>query len=101
MQVASDQGWLRFTRILWKGEAIAHHLGFRFGTSFMYYQPSFDIELARHSPGEVLLRQLILAAIKDQVDVFDLGPGEQQYKFRFATRSQAVRGYSLSTREAD
>jgi Acetyltransferase (GNAT) domain len=79
------KGWLRFTRLEWCGRPIAFHFGMSYHKRFLYGIPSFDVELQRHSPGEVLLRQLLLAAIEEGAEVFDFGPGEEAYKYRFAT----------------
>src|SRR5204863_2143955 len=62
---AANAGWLRFTRIEWKGRAIAFHFGFNYRGSFLWYKPTFAIDLARYSPGEVLLRQLLIEAIAE------------------------------------
>ena len=83
-------GWLRFTRLEWNGRAIAFHFGLNYRRRFLFGIPSFDIELQRHSPGEVLLRQLILAAMEEGATVFDFGPGEEAYKYRFATQRSAA-----------
>jgi CelD/BcsL family acetyltransferase involved in cellulose biosynthesis len=79
------KGWLRFTRLDWNGRAIAFHFGLSYHGRFLFGIPSFDVDLQRHSPGEVLLRQLLLAAIDEGATVFDFGPGEEAYKYRFAT----------------
>ena len=79
------KGWLRFTRIEWNGRAIAFHLGLSYRGRYLFGIPSFDIELAQHSPGEVLLRQLLLAAIEEKASTFDFGIGDEAYKYRFAT----------------
>jgi hypothetical protein len=79
------KGWLRFTRLEWSGRPIAFHFGLSYHKRFLYGIPSFDVELQRHSPGEVLLRHLLLVAIEEDSDVFDFGPGEEAYKYRFAT----------------
>ncbi|MCI0334734.1 MAG: GNAT family N-acetyltransferase [Planctomycetes bacterium] len=79
-------GWLRFTRIDWNERAIAFHFGLSYRRRFLFGVPSFDIELRDRSPGEVLLRQLILAALDEGATIFDFGPGEEAYKYRFATR---------------
>ena len=39
-----------------------------------------------HSPGEVRLRQLLLAAINEGASAFDFGIGEEVFKRRFATQ---------------
>jgi CelD/BcsL family acetyltransferase involved in cellulose biosynthesis len=78
-------GWLRFTRVEWNGRPIAFHFGLSYRGRFVFGIPSFDIELKDHSPGEVLLRQVILAAIEEGARIFDFGPGGEGYKYRFAT----------------
>lgn len=92
---ASDAGWLRFTRVDWQGRAIAFHFGFCHRGSFMWYKPSFAVDLARHSPGEVLLRQLLLAAMAENAHTFDFGLGDEAFKARFASRVDRVRNWGV------
>ncbi len=94
-ELASGDGWLRFTRVEATGKAIAFHFGFCWRGSFLWYKPSFDIELARHSPGEVLLRQLVLAAMEEGAHTFDFGLGDEPFKARFATHVRRVRNWGL------
>ena len=94
-QYASPAGWLRFTRIAADGRPIAFHFGFIYHGSFMWYKPTFAIELARHSPGEVLLRQLLLRAIEESAHTFDFGLGDEPFKQRFATHTHSVRDIGL------
>ncbi len=96
---ASDEGWLRFTQITWNGSPIAFHFGFQYAGSFLWYKPSFDIELARRSPGEVLLRQLLLVAAAEGATVFDFGVGDETFKRRFATCNETVRTWGLYARD--
>jgi hypothetical protein len=42
------------------------------------------------TPGEVLLRQLIRAAVEEGADVFDFGIGDEAYKYRFATGQEQL-----------
>ena len=93
--LATDTGWLRFTIVNWEGRPIAFHFGFCYGGSYMWYKPSFAIELARRSPGEVLIRQLLLAAIEEGAKTFDFGLGEEGFKSRFATHVNKVNTCSL------
>lgn len=92
---AADAGWLRFTRVEWQGRAVAFHFGFHRRGSYMWYKPSFAIDLSRHSPGEVLLRQLLFAAIEEGAGEFDFGLGDEAFKARFATRVDRVRNWGL------
>ena len=80
------------------GRPIAFHFGFSFAGNYLWYKPSFEIALARKSPGEVLLRQLLLAAVQENAYVFDFGLGDEAFKHRFASRSQLVRTWGLYPR---
>jgi CelD/BcsL family acetyltransferase involved in cellulose biosynthesis len=88
-------GWLRFTRVLWNGRPIAFHYGLSYRGRFLFGIPAFAIDLARHSPGEVLLRQLLLLAIEEGATTFDFGPGDEAYKYRFATHVTYLRTWGL------
>jgi LmbE family N-acetylglucosaminyl deacetylase/CelD/BcsL family acetyltransferase involved in cellulose biosynthesis len=70
--------WLRFTEVSWNDRPIAFHFGFCYRGGYMWYKPSFEIELARRSPGEALIRSLLLAALDEGVNVFDLGLGRRR-----------------------
>ncbi|HEX3148117.1 MAG TPA: GNAT family N-acetyltransferase [Gemmataceae bacterium] len=94
-EVADRTGWLRFTRIDWAGRPIAFHFGSCFAGRYLWYKPSFAVDLARRSPGELLLRQLLLAAIAEGVDEFDFGIGDEAFKHRFANRVRRVRTWGL------
>jgi CelD/BcsL family acetyltransferase involved in cellulose biosynthesis len=64
----------------------------------MWYKPTFEVELARQSPGEVLLRQLLIAAHDEGAQTFDFGTGDEAFKHRFATRVNRVRTWGLYPR---
>ena len=91
----SETDWLRFTRVDWQGRPIAFHFGFCYRGSYLWYKPSFAPDLARHSPGEVLIRQLLLAAIGEGAQVFDFGIGDESFKHRFATHETTLRTWGL------
>lgn len=97
---AGPQGWLRFTRLTWNDRPVAFHFGFSYGGSFLWYKPSFDVELARLSPGEVLLRQLLLAARAEGAHTFDFGLGDEGFKSRFSTSVRTVRTWGLYNPDA-
>lgn len=99
-QELSPTGWLRFTRIDWNGKAIAFHFGLCYRGKYHYGIPAFQIGLARHSPGEVLLRQLMLAAIDEGADTFDFGIGDEAYKYRFNTGVTELRTWGLYPSES-
>ena len=93
--LAAECGWLRFTRLDLNGRAIAFHFGFCYRGSYLWYKPSFAIDLAQRSPGEVLLRHLLLAALEEGAHTFDFGLGSEPFKFRFATQSNHVKKWGL------
>ena len=78
------EGWLRFSRVSWNERPIAFHYGFCFGGRYLWYKPSFDVDLAERSPGEVLLRHLIWEAGREEATIFDFGLGSEAFKDRFA-----------------
>ena len=94
-QLAADTGWLRFTRVEWDSKPVAFHYGSCYRGRYLYGIPSFDIGLARRSPGEVLLRHLLLDALEEGADVFDFGIGDEQYKYRFADHETLLRTWGL------
>lgn len=94
-RVADDVPWLRFTEVALAGRPIAFHMGFCTEGSYLWYKPSFEIDLARKSPGEVLLRHLLLAAVDEGAATFDLGLGDEAFKQRFANATRTVRTWGL------
>jgi len=76
--------WLRFSVVEWEGRPIAFHFGFCYAGRFVWYKPSFDISLVKHSPGEVLLKLLFEYAIAQKLSEFDFTVGGEGFKHRFA-----------------
>jgi CelD/BcsL family acetyltransferase involved in cellulose biosynthesis len=99
VRLAGAAGWLRFTTVRWNERPIAYHFGFSYGGTYLWYKPSFDVELAKRSPGEVLLRHLLLAAMKEGASLFDFGLGDELFKRRFATRAERVRTWGMYPQE--
>lgn len=94
-RTAACTGWLRFTIVQWHARIVAFHFGFCYQGSYLWYKPTFDIHLASRSPGEVLLRQLLLSAIDEEAHTFDFGLGDEAFKSRFATTVSHVRTWGL------
>jgi CelD/BcsL family acetyltransferase involved in cellulose biosynthesis len=94
---AGPEGWLRFSRVTLDGQPIAFHFGFCFDGRFLWYKPSFDPAWSRCSPGEVLLRSLLMRAQSEDSEVFDFGLGNEAFKSRFATEVPEVRTWGLYT----
>lgn len=84
-----EQKWFLLTRLQQNARTIAWNYGFRFAGKWFYYQPTFDVEAQRCSPGSYLLSSLIADAARDESVInVDLGLGDEEYKSRYG---QAVR----------
>jgi len=93
--LAASTGWLRFTRVAWDDRPIAFHYGFCYKGRYFWNVSTFAVDLARRSPGQILLRHLLLAAVDEGADVFDFGSGDQLFKLRCATDIPYVYGMGL------
>lgn len=64
------------------GRSIATYIGAAHGARFsgMATSFAFDSEIARTSPGEIMLVDLIRRKCREGTEVFDLGVGEARYK---------------------
>ncbi|WP_230465646.1 GNAT family N-acetyltransferase [[Actinomadura] parvosata] len=69
---------------------LAAHFGIRSGGVLHWWFPVYDPELARLSPGWILLRELVSAAPALGVTRIDLGRGEDEYKRRAKTGESVV-----------
>jgi CelD/BcsL family acetyltransferase involved in cellulose biosynthesis len=79
-----EAGLLRFGVLQWQDEVLAFHLGFFHDGVFTWYKPTFNVDWARYSPGEVLLKCLLEEALDGDVRVFDFTVGDEAFKERFA-----------------
>jgi len=82
LELAADMGWLRFLRIDWAGRFLAAEFAWYYKGTHFSAPWCFTMAEAKHSPGHVLLRQSLLAAMAAGLHTYDLGIGDQEYKFR-------------------
>jgi CelD/BcsL family acetyltransferase involved in cellulose biosynthesis len=88
-RLLTSSGWLVLTRMMAGEKALAWNYGFRFQGSWFWYQPTFETDLERFSPGFCLLSKLIEEAAEDPaVEIVDLGLGAEEYKERFGNNSR-------------
>jgi CelD/BcsL family acetyltransferase involved in cellulose biosynthesis len=93
----SQPGWLKISQLEIDGHAVAWNYGFRFGGSWFWYLPTFQMEYEHVSPGSLLLRLLVEEGAKDaSLRWMDLGLGDEPYKERFANDSRQTRYVHLS-----
>lgn len=91
----SETGWLRFTCLIWNGSVISYHFGFNYKGNYLDYKASYDKGFAKHSPGSVLLKRMLLYALSEQAHTFDFLLGEEDFKSRFATNKRQVQNWGL------
>jgi len=87
LAVSADAGWLRMLRLEWNGRTLGMDLNWHFGTTQHSGQWVFDVEYFSHSPGQILLRHSVLLALESGMQTYDLGLGDQAYKFRLPSRT--------------
>jgi CelD/BcsL family acetyltransferase involved in cellulose biosynthesis len=88
-RLLSGSGWLALTRMMVGPRAVAWNYGFQFHGSWFWYQPTFDSDFEKHSPGYCLLAKMIEEASEnEQLQIVDLGLGAEDYKERFANRTR-------------
>jgi CelD/BcsL family acetyltransferase involved in cellulose biosynthesis len=84
-RLLSAQGWLALSTLKIDGRSIAWNYGFRFAGNWFYYQPTFDVEVGRLSPGSYLLCRILQDAASDcETRTVDLGLGDEGYKRQHA-----------------
>jgi CelD/BcsL family acetyltransferase involved in cellulose biosynthesis len=88
-KLLSEAGWLTLTRMMSGEKVLAWNYGFQFHGTWFWYQPTFDSNLEKYSPGFCLLAKLIEEAAEDPVmSTVDLGLGAEEYKERFANQTR-------------
>jgi hypothetical protein len=88
-KLLSEPGWIVLTRMMSGEKVFAWNYGFQFEGTWFWYQPTFDSELEKYSPGFCLLAKVIEeAADNPALKTVDLGLGAEEYKERFANRNR-------------
>jgi CelD/BcsL family acetyltransferase involved in cellulose biosynthesis len=77
---------LRFSVLRVGERPVAYHFGTSWQSKYLFYKPTFDVDLWESSPGQVLLWHLFEHLKSVDAREFDFGQGGEAYKFRFANR---------------
>ena len=97
-RLLSESHWLVLTRMMSGEKVLAWNYGFQFRNTWFWYQPTFDSELEKYSPGFCLLAKLIEdAAESPEMSIVDLGLGAEMYKERFANQTRETLCVTLRT----
>ena len=96
-KLLSPSGSIALTRMM-TDRAFAWNYGFQFQGTWFWYQPTFDSDLEKYSPGFCLLAKLIEEASEDPaMKMVDLGLGAEEYKERFANQTRQTMYVTLRT----
>jgi CelD/BcsL family acetyltransferase involved in cellulose biosynthesis len=96
-QLLDQRGWLTLSTVTLNGEPIAWNYGMSFHGTWFWYQPAFDLNWSRFSPGTYLLNEIILAASQDSAcHTIDLGLGEEDYKNKYSNSARQTHHISAS-----
>lgn len=76
-------------------EVVGVLYGFRFGTTFAYYQTGWSQEYVRHSLGSVLVAHAMQHAAETGATRFDFLRGDDAYKRRFGAQPRADQTWAL------
>jgi CelD/BcsL family acetyltransferase involved in cellulose biosynthesis len=88
-KLLSERGWIALTRMMSGQNVFAWNYGFQFQSTWFWYQPTFESDLEKYSPGFCLLAKLIEeAADNPALQTVDMGLGAEEYKDRFANRTR-------------
>ncbi len=84
-----QSGWLTLTRLASGSRTYAWNYGFEFEGTWFWYQPTFDSDVEKYSPGFCLLARIIEdAAGSPLMKTVDFGLGAEDYKASFGNQTR-------------
>lgn len=88
-KLLAERGWLALSRLGSRETSFAWNYGFQFEGTWFWYQPTFDNQYEKLSPGLCLLAKIIEAAAANPgLTTVDLGLGAEGYKEVFSNETQ-------------
>jgi CelD/BcsL family acetyltransferase involved in cellulose biosynthesis len=85
----ADSGVVTLSLLMVNDQPVAWNYGFQFCGSWFWYQPTFDSRWEGHSPGYCLLSRIVIEACdREDINVVDLGLGDEGYKERFENNTR-------------
>ncbi len=95
LDLAADTGWVRYLQLNWEGKFLAAEFAWYYGGTHFVGPWCFDVAQANHSPGRVLIRHSILAALAAGLRRYDFGGGEPDPNFRLPLRVKQCQVWGL------
>jgi CelD/BcsL family acetyltransferase involved in cellulose biosynthesis len=80
-------GWLRLDFLEIGGQAIASTYGFELDETFYLYNSSYEPDMARLSPGFVLVSELVRGVLEKGLERFDFLRGPERYKYQLGAQA--------------
>ena len=82
-----------FSVVYLDGRPVAQHFGLVSRNNLLWYKPSYDVEFARFSPGDVLLSNLVAYARERSFDALDFTRGNEAFKARYSSHVEFNRSF--------
>ncbi|MDQ4095137.1 MAG: GNAT family N-acetyltransferase [Actinomycetota bacterium] len=96
------RGWLRLDFMEIDERAVASTFGFQLGHTFYLYNSAYLPEVARLSPGLVLVSELVKNAIADDhTRIFDFLRGPERYKYQLGSQAVPLNNVRVLNRGTD
>lgn len=89
-------GWLRLDFLEVGERAIASTFGFVLDNKFYLYNSAYEAELARLSPGFVLVSELVKESIEAGYEIFDFLRGPERYKYQLGAQAVPLNNVRLT-----
>jgi CelD/BcsL family acetyltransferase involved in cellulose biosynthesis len=89
------EGWLNFSMLEWRDAPAAFDITLVRGERHLSYLSSREPTISEHSPGRILQRYVVKAAVDAGARIFDYGLGDEEYKLRDATGVEEVANWFL------
>lgn len=89
-RIAFEKGWLELLVLNLDGRPAALIYGFRYRSTFSFYQSAFDPAYASHSVGLVAMGLAIRRAAEAGLREYDMLHGDEGYKFLWTSRSREL-----------
>ena len=93
-----DEGWLRLDLLEIGSRAVASTFSFVYDGTFYLYNSAYEPDVARLSPGLVLVSQLVERSIDEGLEVFDFLRGPERYKYQLGGEAVPLNNVGVTKR---
>jgi CelD/BcsL family acetyltransferase involved in cellulose biosynthesis len=90
-----ERGWLALDLLEIGGRAIASTFSFTVNDAFYLYNSAYEPDVARLSPGLILVSELVRSCIADGVRTFDFMRGPERYKYQLGAQAVPLNNVTI------